>query len=72
MDWKPFIFNHSQQQYLEYVSFRAPCWRHIASDVQMRQSGLKMAEMDFKTATSTMEALARISVSISLFTLPRG
>ncbi|TNM93136.1 hypothetical protein fugu_018538 [Takifugu bimaculatus] len=27
----------------------------------MRQNGLKMAEMDFKTATSTMEALARIS-----------
>lgn len=26
-----------------------------------------MAEMDFKTASSTMEALARISVSISLF-----
>lgn len=26
-----------------------------------------MAEMDFKAASSTMEALARISVSISLF-----
>lgn len=34
----------------------------------MRQNVLKMAEMDFKTASSTMEALARISVSISLFT----
>lgn len=35
----------------------------------MRQNALKMAEMDYKTASSTMEALARISVSISLFTL---
>lgn len=27
----------------------------------------KMAEVDFKTATSTMEALARISVSSSVY-----
>lgn len=38
----------------------------------MRQNVLKMAEMDLKAATSTMEALARISVSISLFTSPLG
>lgn len=49
--------------------FRSPCWIYIAFHMQMRQNVLKMAEMDFKTASSTMEALARISVSISLFPL---
>lgn len=43
------------------------CPGHDAISEQVMQDGPKMAEVDFKTATSTMEALARISVSSSVY-----